>query len=279
MKTSNNLLLIYDDLCPLCVWYTGLFVKYGLLDASNRKPFSQVSDQLLQKIDFEKGKDEIPLIDLGTGRAHYGIDALLMILQTKVPLIGKIGRWKPLNWLLRKMYKFISYNRKVVVAKKCGKGDIDCSPAFNLFYRSLLLLIAFAMGMLVVPVVYRLLLQSLPGYNIPLRSVLAAALLVAFVNYAAAIIFPFNKAIEYLGQHAMLCFLFLILMAPLLLLRSYFDIPLVAEILYLIPLTIVLVKEYIRRMRFVESFSRQKASLAINTITTIGFTLYVFNLL
>jgi hypothetical protein len=27
----KNKILVYDDHCPLCQWYSGLFVKYGLL--------------------------------------------------------------------------------------------------------------------------------------------------------------------------------------------------------------------------------------------------------
>ena len=59
METSR--VLLYDDYCPLCSWYSGLFVKFGLLDAENRIPFSKADIEILTSIDVEKGRDEIPL--------------------------------------------------------------------------------------------------------------------------------------------------------------------------------------------------------------------------
>src|SRR5687768_10026750 len=134
---KHNRILIYDDNCPLCTWYTGLFVKYGFLPEGGRRPFSTLDPALLNSIDFTKGKNEIPLLDTPSGKVIYGIDALLEILGQKFPFIKKAGSLRPVNWMLRKVYKLISYNRKVIVANRCGPGTIDCSPEFNDRYRIL----------------------------------------------------------------------------------------------------------------------------------------------
>ena len=102
MKTSNQILL-YDDYCPLCAWYSGLFVKYKLLAPENRQPFSTASEKLVSLIDFEKGRNEIPLIDSTSGTVLYGLDALLSILGAPYPIIEKIGKVKPIHWLLTKL--------------------------------------------------------------------------------------------------------------------------------------------------------------------------------
>ena len=115
---SNNKTLIYDDACPLCVWYTGAFVKSGLLTTEGRKAFSTCDTELLNAIDLERGKNEIPLIDIENKQVLYGIDAMLEVLGEKFPVIKTIGNVKPVNWFLKRLYKFISYNRKVIVAKK-----------------------------------------------------------------------------------------------------------------------------------------------------------------
>ena len=183
MITTNKLTLIYDDLCPLCVWYTGLFVKYGLLTKENRVPFSKAPDALTATIDFERAKDEIPLVNSQTHEVFYGIDALLVILEQRFPRIGIVGRAKPIHWFLKKVYRFVSFNRKVIIARKCGKGDIDCSPSFNKFYRLLLLLVAFALGMLLLPVLHEKILRYIPSYPISLGNLLIAALILALINY------------------------------------------------------------------------------------------------
>jgi hypothetical protein len=50
----KNKILVYDDNCPLCTWYSGLFVKYGFLNAEGRKPFSTLDDKLLAKLTLAK---------------------------------------------------------------------------------------------------------------------------------------------------------------------------------------------------------------------------------
>src|SRR4051812_47370264 len=115
MKTDPKILL-YDDYCPLCTWYSGLFVKFGLLKKENRIPFSNAATQVLTRIDIERGKNEIPLFDTASQKTLYGIDALLEILGQKVPVIKTVGNFPGINWFLKKLYKFISYNRKVIVA-------------------------------------------------------------------------------------------------------------------------------------------------------------------
>src|SRR5262249_4665171 len=130
---NDDRVLLYDDYCPLCVWYSGLFVKFGLLDPGRRIPFSKADIVILTSIDIEKGKDQIPFFDKETGTTLYGIDTLLEILGQKAPLVKSIGNFRPVKWFLQRLYKLISYNRKVIVAKKCGSGKFDCSPAFNVF--------------------------------------------------------------------------------------------------------------------------------------------------
>ena len=69
MKNKNKT-LVYDDACPMCVWYTGAFVKTGLLEEAGRLPFSAASPELLGAINCERGKNEIPLLDTENNRVR-----------------------------------------------------------------------------------------------------------------------------------------------------------------------------------------------------------------
>jgi len=73
-------ILVYDDDCPLCEWYTGLFVKYKLLEPQGRVEFSKIQPAMLSLLDADRGRNEIPLLDTSSGKVLYGIDALLDIL-------------------------------------------------------------------------------------------------------------------------------------------------------------------------------------------------------
>lgn len=143
MKTNNNKAIIYDDNCPLCKAYTSAFVKGGFLQKENRIAFSKVNMQQFN-IDWYKAKHEIPLVNLQTGEVKYGVDALTDILQQKISIIKPIMKVYIFNWFFRKLYKLISYNRKIIVAsEEQHLPSIDCTPDYSFFWRWLLIIICY----------------------------------------------------------------------------------------------------------------------------------------
>jgi len=133
MRPLNNHSLIYDTDCPLCVGYTNAFTKYNLLDEKGKKPFSKLTQEDKKNINIHKAANEKALINTKTKEVIYGIDSLLTILGNSFPIISKIGNLKPIYYILQKSYKFISYNRKVIITVKQTKHT--CTPDFNIKYR------------------------------------------------------------------------------------------------------------------------------------------------
>jgi predicted DCC family thiol-disulfide oxidoreductase YuxK len=220
----ENKILIYDDNCPLCCWYSNLFVKYGFLKAEGRKAFSTIDPSLLTAFDIERGRNEIPFIDTKTRQTLYGVDALLEILGSKFPFLKKTGRIKPVYWFSKKLYKLISFNRKVIVAKKCGPGTFDCAPEMNYFYRLLFLFVFLAFNtMMLIPIHYRV-LSKLPCYHLSSGELQGAHFLFASANCILSLLLKRKKSIEYLGQVNMLALTSILLLIPLLLL-SLFSLP------------------------------------------------------
>lgn len=138
-KVPFNKALIYDDNCPLCKAYTNAFVQTGFLKKENRIAFSDLKMGEFD-IDWNRAKHEIPLIDKDTKKAVYGIDALTAVLQQKFGFLSFLMNIKTIHWFFKKLYKLISYNRRLIVADigntTCG---FDCRPDFNLKYRLLLI--------------------------------------------------------------------------------------------------------------------------------------------
>jgi predicted DCC family thiol-disulfide oxidoreductase YuxK len=142
-KNNNTKAIIYDDNCPMCKAYTSAFVKGGFLTAENRISFTEVNMQQF-KIDWQKAKHEIPLVDLKTGEIKYGVDALAEILQQKIFFIKPILKIKAIEWFFKKLYKLISYNRKIIVANtKLFAGNFDCTPDYSFLYRWILITVCF----------------------------------------------------------------------------------------------------------------------------------------
>jgi len=135
MKTNDQQALLYDDNCPLCVAYTKAFVKTGLLQEENRIAFSAV-DIGQFRLDSNRARHEIPFINLKTGEVKYGVDALAEILNRKLPFVKPIVNIRWVHWLLKKLYSFISYNRKIIVASpSVAKACFDCSPNYSFRHR------------------------------------------------------------------------------------------------------------------------------------------------
>ena len=143
MKTLNNHTLLYDEDCPVCTIYTSGFIKAKMLDNQGRKPFEQISIEEKDYIDIERAKNEIALVDNKNKKVYYGIESLLKVIGNSFPWMEKVGNWKPINYSLKKLYKFISYNRKVIAPSKItNKNNIQCVPDFNVKYRVFYLLFA-----------------------------------------------------------------------------------------------------------------------------------------
>ncbi|HEY8898094.1 MAG TPA: DCC1-like thiol-disulfide oxidoreductase family protein [Niastella sp.] len=273
---NNDKILVYDDACPLCVAYTSAFVKAGLLTAEGRQSFSDVSAELLHTINYQRSKNEIPLLDPVNNKVWYGIDALLEILGSKCPIIKTIGHIKPVNWFLKKLYSFISYNRKVIVAAKASPLKIDCSPSFNLFYRVLFMLVFLAANTLMIYPVHQHLLSKMPGYSLSAGQLFLLHTAMVAINCILALFMPKQTAIEYLGQVNMLTLVTNLLLLPLLITDAYLNLHSWVNYLYLGLLTIVVFNEYFRRMDYAQILNRYKMVVTLNLICVIGLFICLF---
>ncbi len=275
MKRLSGI-LIYDDKCTLCNWYSGLFVRYGFLDSEGRKPFSTLDPSLLQKIDFARGRNEIPYLDIETGKTIYGIDAMLEIFGSRFPWIKKAGNIGIVNTILKKCYRLLSYNRKLIIAKKCGVGAIDCAPDFNYFYRLLFMVLFLAFNTWMLFPIHTHLLTRLPYYHISMRELQGAHFGLVFVNCILALQFNKVKAFEYLGQVNLLALITILLMTiPLIF--SFLAIPVWVVSAYLIVTAIIVFKEYLRRMEYTSVLQSNRWIVSINLASFSGFILLLFS--
>jgi hypothetical protein len=273
---SNNKILVYDDACPMCVWYTGEFVECGLLTEEARKPFSTLSAETLSKINWQRSKNEIPLLDTNTGEVLYGIDAMLEVIGQRFSIIKKIGNCKPLNYFLKKLYKFISYNRKVIVAKKALPGTIDCTPDYNVFYRVLFMSIFLIFNTLMLFPIHAGLLLKVPGYSLSVWQLQWVHIGLVGCNIIMATLMGRHRAIDYLGQINMLALITILCLIPLLMLDIIVDPGNLVNIIYLSLLALAVVKEYSRRMHYVDLPEKFKWVRIINLASVVLFAAILF---
>jgi len=272
----KNKILVYDDNCPLCTWYSGLFVKYGFLDREGRQPFSMLDEKLLLKIDFDKSRNEIPLLDTSSNKVLYGIDALLEILDQKIPCIKALGNIAPIKWFLTKLYKFISYNRKVIVAKRCGHGDIDCSPDYNYLYRFIFMTVCLVFNTFMLYPIHYSIFSKLPYYHLSFLQLQLAHFVFVVINCTLAFSFTKAKGYEYIGQVNMLALSGILLLTPLAITGYFFFLSWFATA-WLVLSAAFIFKEYLRRMEYAAVLSTNKWIVRMNLLCLTGFILFLFH--
>jgi predicted DCC family thiol-disulfide oxidoreductase YuxK len=142
MKTLAHKVIIYDDVCPLCKAYTEGFVRVGWLPVENRIGFSEAPASILNKIDMDRARHEIPLFDTETGETLYGKEALFYILGEEMPIFKPLFRLALFRAIVFCLYQIITYNRRIIAGSKKLEIGFDCAPDFNAFYRWLYIVLA-----------------------------------------------------------------------------------------------------------------------------------------
>ena len=216
------------------------------------------------------------MLDPQTKQVWYGIDALLEILGKRFPVIKTIGQYKPVNWLLKKMYSFISYNRKVIVAAKSSPAKIDCSPSFNVFYRILFMVVFLLTNTLLLFPLHHNLLSQVPVYSLSVKQLMLLQFILVGIHCTVAAFLPKHTAFDYLGQINMLALITTLLLIPLLITDSYTKTGNSIHLIYLALLTIVIIREFFRRMDYANILHRYRIIILINLLCVIAFCAYLF---
>lgn len=133
MLKNKNLLVDQD--CPMCVLYGDTFTKTGLISEETVNPYQIIETEKAKKIDMERGKSEIALFDNVSEETIYGVDALIEIVSHSNNFLNRFLKSAFIYQSLKKLYKFISYNRKVIFPTKVKINVRSCTPAFSFNYR------------------------------------------------------------------------------------------------------------------------------------------------
>jgi len=147
----------------MCNAYTAGFVRMGWL--KHRTGFADAPPELLQKIDLNRARHEIPLFDTQTGEVIYGVNALFLILGERMPFFKPLFRNRIFRSAVYQLYQLITYNRRIIAGSAAPKTGFDCAPDVNLFYRWLYIGLAMASAIL-------LFLQNFNPDNLGLKGLL-----------------------------------------------------------------------------------------------------------
>lgn len=141
MKTLSNHLILFDEECPMCMGYTQLFVKTGMLNQEGRVAYQKMPAEVCPIIDRQRAVNEIALVNIQNGEVTYGIKSIFKVIGHSLPFLKPLFTFSPFIWLMEKFYAFISYNRKVIIPAAIKKEGLQ--PSFKLSYRLIYLLVTW----------------------------------------------------------------------------------------------------------------------------------------
>ncbi|AKD56808.1 thiol-disulfide oxidoreductase DCC family protein [Spirosoma radiotolerans] len=139
-------LIIYDESCPMCKLYTKGMVAADTSGCLTRLSSSQLTPETINRIDRQRARHEIPLVDLDGGETLYGVDTWIYAFGKQNKQLKKL---LSLNWIkssLKTLYAFISYNRRIIITSAPGRWNLlDLQPDFRLGYRLAFILTVFGL--------------------------------------------------------------------------------------------------------------------------------------
>jgi len=250
MKTLENQTLLFDEDCPLCQVYTTGFIKAGMLDENGKKPFSSLTSEEHNFIDIKRASNEIALVDNKNNTVIYGIDSLLKVIGNSFPWMEKVGNISLVKFFLKKLYSFISYNRKVIIPnKKSNDKVLQCVPSFNYKYR--VLYIGFAILMTALTLFnYSELIPDLPKGNFNRELILAFGQIV----FQSLFLIKFDRQIifNYAGNLMTVSLFGSLILTPILILNQFINLPEILVLVWFGITVFIMFIEHFRRIKLLE---------------------------
>lgn len=163
MKTLANHVILFDNECPMCFAYTKAFTKLKMLPANGREPYQEMPEVICHLVDKKRAANEIALVNKTNGEVIYGIPGIFKIIGNSMPIFKPLFCFAPFIWLMKKLYAFISYNRKVIVPATIKENTIQ--PDFKLHYRLLYLTFTWFVVAYILTIYAQLLTNFIPLGN------------------------------------------------------------------------------------------------------------------
>ncbi|HVW97128.1 MAG TPA: DCC1-like thiol-disulfide oxidoreductase family protein [Mucilaginibacter sp.] len=250
MKTLKNHLILFDGECPMCRAYTHAFVKTGMLDSDGRAAYQEELAHICPVIDRQRAVNEIALINLSSGEVTYGVTSIFKILGNAWPLLAPILAFKPFLMLMRQVYAFISYNRRVIIPGSAEESSFSYQPTFRIGYRITYLLFTWFLTGCILTMYAGLLNPLIPVGN-PTREYLICGGQIIFQGCIISI-FNNKKRWDYLGNMMTISFAGSLLLLLPLLISQWFYLPPVFCAGYFLGVAGLMALEHIRRSKLMK---------------------------
>lgn len=242
--------IYYDPECKMCAWYTGAMVNRGILQEKGRKAYQELSEKDDLWIDRNRARNEIALVDTHSGRVNYGVDSFLHLFASRWPRLQRVFQSQTLKSLAQPLYKFISYNRKVISPPEVFEEEGSCTPDFNISMRVAYILITWVITSVILTMYSHLLFPIVPGSGFGREFLICGGQILFQASILKGI--GSKRIIHYLGNMMTISALGAIGFLPLLALSTVFEIsPLIALMVFAMTVFVMFL-EHLRRVKYLQ---------------------------
>jgi hypothetical protein len=202
-------------------------------------------DSVCPYVNRQRAVDEIALIDKNTGEVVYGIQSLFKIIASSFPVFRPLFLFAPFVWLMRKVYAFISYNRRVIIPATTENYSIQ--PSFKIQYRVAYLLFTwFLTGFILTR--YAPLLTGMVPVGSAYREYLICGGQIIFQGIIISL-YKYEKHWNYLGNMMTISFGGSLLLLPGLIINHWFINQPLFYTIYFMAVAGLMFLEHIRRSK------------------------------
>ncbi|WP_025142188.1 hypothetical protein [Pedobacter jeongneungensis] len=269
MRALKNHVILFDNECPMCYAYTKAFVKTGMLAQDGREAYQEIPQNICPLVNKQRAANEIALINTETGEVTYGIQSLFKIIAHAMPFFKPLFLFSPFVYLMRKLYAFISYNRKVIIPAAVKENTIQ--PTFKLHYRIAYLLFTWLITAYLLTAYAHLLTDFVPLGNKYREYFICGGQL--FFQGAIISFYQKEKLWDYLGNMMTISFAGSLLLLPIIMLAKYFSFSSLFFLLYFLMVAGLMFLEHIRRSKLLKLGWLMSISWALYRLIVLGLIL------
>lgn len=267
MKTLTNFQLLYDGECPMCAHYADKFVRDGVLTNSAKTPYGTCE---VKGLDTNRARNEIALVDNTSGDILYGLASWQYLLSIRYPAFKTCFYSKVAEIIGQRLYRFISYNRKVIAIGKQFESKTGCTPDFNLKYRLLYILLACTLTVLILQPFSQLLHNYVPTIGIEREWLICFGQLVFQFPVVTAI--HRERLVHYWGNLMTVSLIGSLLLLPVFLINTWITIPSILILGYFGSVVLAMLIMHMHRCKVLELG-------IVPTITWIIYRLLILSVL
>lgn len=272
---KNHKLLIDKD-CPMCRLYSKPIVKLGLAEQTCVISYQSEEAGLYTNVDHDRARNEIALLDRTTGEATYGLASLIKIITPRFPRVQTLLHHPILFKPLTILYRFISYNRKVIAPAKPRPNSRECTPDFHLGYRwAYIIFVALATAF----IVNNFTAQLFPHFGWPHN--LTTELVICFGQVTwqalAAHLIIGKDRINYLGNMSTVSMMGALLLLPITLFLTLVTVSVYVKLVLFFSVIGFMFFEHIRRCHLLGISSWMTVSWVAYRITALSILILLIH--